>query len=229
MKLGHWPKLHICSLTTPRAQIWAYLRCMGSGFRDTDRYSKLPYLGMNLAIGQSSRSCTYTLFLPQGVEIELIFTLRAAVSEIQADFQHCHIWTWNLAIGQSSSSCTYNFFLPQGVEIELIFALRAAIYEIQGNFQNIVYILPKLRPSPKVHSVCSTAGHFQDIGKFAFSHCHKVKFQSFFKFKFKISKFQEANFVWTITGKIQKKFRLKRIKTVGGVAFWNCYSHRVPC
>ncbi len=40
--------------------------------------------------GQSSKSCTYTVFLPQGAEIELIFTLRAAVSEIQADFQNCH-------------------------------------------------------------------------------------------------------------------------------------------
>ena len=53
----------------------------------------------NLAFGQSSRSCTYTLFLPQGGEIDLIFTLRAAVSEIWADFQNCHIWAWNLGIG----------------------------------------------------------------------------------------------------------------------------------
>ncbi len=49
-------------------------------------------LRTNLAIGQSARSCTYTLFLPQGGEIELIFALRAAVSEIQASFQNCHIW-----------------------------------------------------------------------------------------------------------------------------------------
>ncbi len=31
---------------------------------------------------QSARSYIYILFLPQGVEIELIFALRAAVSEI---------------------------------------------------------------------------------------------------------------------------------------------------
>ncbi len=48
-----------------------------------------------------SRSCT-TLFLPQGVEIELIFTLRAAVSETQANFQNCHFWAWNLAISKCS-------------------------------------------------------------------------------------------------------------------------------
>ncbi len=30
-------------------------------------------------------------FYPMGVEIELIFALRAVVSEIRADFQTCHI------------------------------------------------------------------------------------------------------------------------------------------
>ncbi len=60
----------------------------------------------NLAIGQSFRSCTYSLFLPQWVENEFIFALRAAVSEIWADFQNCHIWAWNLAIGQSVSTYT---------------------------------------------------------------------------------------------------------------------------
>ncbi len=34
----------------------------------------------------------HTPFLPQGVEIELIFALHAAVSELQADFQNCHLW-----------------------------------------------------------------------------------------------------------------------------------------
>ncbi len=47
-----------------------------------------------LTIGQSFRSCTYTRFLSQGVEIELIFTLRAAVSEIQVDFQNFHVHVW---------------------------------------------------------------------------------------------------------------------------------------
>ncbi len=55
------------------------------------------------------------LFLTQGVEIELIFALQAAVSEIQANFQNCHIWTRNLASGQSARSCTYTLFVPQGV------------------------------------------------------------------------------------------------------------------
>ncbi len=49
-------------------------------------------LTTNLTMGQSSKSCTYTLFLFQDVEIEHAFALCAAVSEIIADFQNGHIW-----------------------------------------------------------------------------------------------------------------------------------------
>ncbi len=50
---------------------------------------------------------------------------------------------------------------------------------------------------------------------------HNVKCQSVFlkKFKFEISKFQEARFMWIVTGNIHKKFGRKRIKIVGGAAF----------
>ncbi len=34
----------------------------------------------------------HTLFLPQGLEIELILALQTAMSEILADFQNFHIW-----------------------------------------------------------------------------------------------------------------------------------------
>ncbi len=119
---------------------------MGSGFRDTDQFWKLPYLGMKLGkwpkcqklhtlsfyppVGSKSslfllyhgqqflrhrpifkiaifRHETSPLvkvpevahirsFYPQGVEIELIFAVRAAVSEIRANFQNCPTWAWNL-------------------------------------------------------------------------------------------------------------------------------------
>ena len=74
--------------------------------------------------------CTYSLSIPQAVKIELIFTLRAAVSETWANFQNCQIWAWNLAIGQTSRRCTHTVFLHQGVKIELIFALWAVVSEI---------------------------------------------------------------------------------------------------
>ncbi len=75
MKLGKWPKfqkLHIYPLCSPGGRNWGYFCSTGSGFQDTGPFSKLPYIWVrNLASGQSSRSCTYTLFLPQRVEIEL--------------------------------------------------------------------------------------------------------------------------------------------------------------
>ena len=65
MKLGLWPKLHIHTLSTlGGGQNWAYCSSTGSGSRDMGRFSKLPCLGMKLS-GQSPRSCTYGLFLPQ--------------------------------------------------------------------------------------------------------------------------------------------------------------------
>ena len=42
-------------------------------------------------LGHLPKFHIYSLSTP-GVEIELIFTLGAAVSEIRADFQNCHIW-----------------------------------------------------------------------------------------------------------------------------------------
>ncbi len=52
---------------------------------------KLP-LGMKLGHWPKCQSCTYTLFPPQGVKIELIFALHAVVSEIQVDIQNHHMW-----------------------------------------------------------------------------------------------------------------------------------------
>ncbi len=84
------PKLSLFSLYRPifkNCHIWAW----------------------NLAIGQTSRSCMYTDFLPQGVKIELIFALRAVISEIGADFQICHIWAWN------------NFFQKLHIKLHIFF------------------------------------------------------------------------------------------------------------
>ena len=175
MQLGHWPKcqkLHILySLSTLGGQNWPYFFSTGSGFRDTGRFSvahiasmypkrlrfslfllyrqqfpryslifkiatfgheywplaklsyfcstgssfqdtgrllKLPYLGMKL--GHWPKFHILPLCTPRG-QIELIFALRAAVSEIRADVRNCHMWAWNLAIDQSARSGTYTLFL----------------------------------------------------------------------------------------------------------------------
>ncbi len=52
-------------------------------------------LTTNLTMGQSPKSSDiHSLSIPgkSHVEIEHIFALWAAVSEIMADFQNCHIW-----------------------------------------------------------------------------------------------------------------------------------------
>ncbi len=137
-QLGHWPKfqkLRIHSLSTPRGWNWAYCRSMGSGFRDTGRFKTCHIWAWNLTTGQSSRSCTYTLFLCQGVEIELIFALWSVVSQIRGNFLNCHM-DMKLGHWANCQKMHITYFLSQEVKIELIFGLWAAVSKTQGDFQN---------------------------------------------------------------------------------------------
>ncbi len=89
---GHeFQKLHIHSLSTSGSQNWAYFALRAAVSKIRANFLTCDIWTWNLASGQSSRSCTRTLFLPQGVEIELIFALRAAVSKIRTNLQNCHI------------------------------------------------------------------------------------------------------------------------------------------
>ncbi len=153
MKLGHWPKfqqLHRYSLSTPDGRNWAYFRSTGSGFWDTGRFSKLPYLGMKLGHRPKFQKLhIFPLSIPSGGKIELIFALRTSVSKIWADFQIWKLWAWKLAIRQSARSCTHTLFVPQGLEIELIFALLAAFSVIRANFSKLPYLGMKFGHEPK--------------------------------------------------------------------------------
>ena len=59
-----------------------------------------------------------------GVEIKLIFAVRAAVFEIQADFPNFHyIWAWNLEFEERSQSCICTFY-PRGSKLSLFLLYR---------------------------------------------------------------------------------------------------------
>ncbi len=60
MKLGKWPKfqrLRIYCLSTPGGRNWAYFRSTDSSFPDTADFHNCQIWAWNLAIGKSSRSC----------------------------------------------------------------------------------------------------------------------------------------------------------------------------
>ncbi len=84
---------------------------MGSGFRDTSRLAKLKYLGLEFE--KSFRSCIWTIFLPQRVEVELIVVLEAAASEIWTDIQNCHVWAWNLEFENKVPEAAYGYSFYQ--------------------------------------------------------------------------------------------------------------------
>ncbi len=150
MRLGYWPKfhkLHIYPLSTPGGEI-ELLALQAVVSEIWANFQNCHIWAWNLTISQISGSCTYILFLPEGIEIELIFAPQAAVSEIRADFQICHIWVWNMAIAQSARSCTYNLYIPFLSLIQLIFALWAAVSEIRTDFQNChIWVLALVQSS----------------------------------------------------------------------------------
>ena len=98
--------------------------------------------------------CTYTLFLPKGIEIELIFTPRVAVLEIWANFIFGSE-IWNLKKGPKVEYVLS--FYPRGVANKLIFALRSAVFETWPNFQISIFghEIWNLKKGPKVAYVLS--------------------------------------------------------------------------
>ena len=69
----------------------------------------------------------------QGAEIELIFTLRAAVSDIQAYFQNCHIGheTWQVAKVPEVTHILS--FYPRGSKFSFFFfALLATVLKLES-------------------------------------------------------------------------------------------------
>ncbi len=145
---GHetWPSAkvpevsHIASFYPWGAKL-SYFRSTGSGFRDSGRFSKLPHLGMKIGHWLKFQKLhIYSLSTPWGQNWAYIFALRATVSEIQADFQNCHIWAWNLPIGQSSRSCTYTIFVPQGGQNWAHFPSTGSGFRDTGRFSELPYL-----------------------------------------------------------------------------------------
>ncbi len=68
-QLGHLPNFHIYSLSTPWVEIALIFTLGGVVSEIQADFQNCNIWALNLAIGQSTRSCTYTLFPHQGVEI----------------------------------------------------------------------------------------------------------------------------------------------------------------
>ena len=76
--------------STQRGWNWAFFPLLAAISRIQAIFQNWHIWAWKLAIGKTSRSCKYTLST-QRVEIELIFTLGRAVSEILTIYQNCLI------------------------------------------------------------------------------------------------------------------------------------------
>ena len=136
----------------------------------------------NLVIGQSSWSCRYALFLPQGVKIELIFTQRAVVPEIQTHFQIAIFGHKTLQVAKVPHILSFS---PRRWNWAYFHSTGSGFRDM-GRFWKLPCLGMKLGHWPKFQMLhiyflnyprvpdsipfCSTAGHFQNIGNFLFSH-----------------------------------------------------------
>ena len=103
-------------LSNPRGWNRAYFCSTGSSFWDIGRCF---FFSIKLGHWQKFQSCTYTLFVPKGFKIELIFALWATVSEILAVFQNFHIWA--LARVPEVVHIHVLSFYPTGSKLSLFF------------------------------------------------------------------------------------------------------------
>ncbi len=163
------------SLSNPGAQKWDHSHSASSGFRDTGRFSKFSYLGMNSEV-------THILsFYPKGWKLSL-FSLYGQrfpryIFKI-AIFGH---ETWQVA--KLPEVAHIVSFYPIRVTIELIFALRGSGLRDTGQCSNLPYLDMKLGKWPKFQKLhiyplstpggqnwayfCSTGSVFWDMGQFS--------------------------------------------------------------
>ncbi len=173
-------KLHIYHcLSTRRGRNWAYFRCTGSGFRDTCRFSKLPYLGMKLKIAIFGHETWPLAKIPQVAHIHSFYPSG------EGD------WAYFLATGSGFRDMTrfsklpylgmklghlskfqklqiYSLPPPGGRKLGLFLVYGQRFLRYRQIFKIAIFghetwplakvpetphIIPKLPPSPKLHSV----------------------------------------------------------------------------
>ncbi len=102
-------------------------------------FSKLPYLGMIFGHWQSSRSCTYTLFLSHWVIIEVIFTLHTGSSFWDtARFSKLPYLGMKLLLWPKFQKFhTYSLNIPES-QISLHFAHQLPISKILAIFHFVI-------------------------------------------------------------------------------------------
>ena len=124
---------------------------MVSGFRDTDRFSNLPYLAWKLAIGS-----TYTLFLPSGSKLSLLllYGQRFPSGGPFSKLSMAHIWAWNLAAGKSSRNSTYTLLsTPRGWNWAYFLLYRQRLPRHWRFFKIVIFLGMKLGSWQKIHKL----------------------------------------------------------------------------
>ena len=133
---------------------------------DTWPFSKVPEVAHTL------------FFYPQGVEIGLILTLLAAVSEVWADFQNCYIWVWNLDTDKRSKIAHILPFNPKGSKLSL-FSLHGQRLPRYRPIFTFAKIWHETWPLAKVPEIAHTLSFYPRESKLALFSPHGQRFSRY--------------------------------------------------
>ena len=158
MKLGNWQKiqkLYIDAFSTRGGWNWAYFCSTGSGVRDTVQFSKIAIFGhetWQLAKVPEVAHIPVLSFYPRGVEIEVIFNIRAAVSRYRPFFkisifghETCHM--------AKVSEVAHILFLPQVGRNRAYFQSTGSSFRDIGQFSKLPYLGMKLSNWQKIQKL----------------------------------------------------------------------------
>ncbi len=132
------------SLVSRCGRNWTYVRSTDSGFRDTGRIQKLPYLGMKPGIWKTCRKLlilyevSYFSFYPRGSKLGL-FSLygqrfpRHGLAFKIAIFGH---ETWSL-----NKRCIWTIFLPHGGRNWAYFRFTGSGFRYMDWFSKLPYLM----------------------------------------------------------------------------------------
>ncbi len=128
------PQLY--TLSTPGGWNWAFFPLRAAISKIQADFQNCHIWAWSLTIGKSSRSCTYTLFLPNGSKLSLFSLYGQRFPRYRSIFKIALLGheTWPLTKGpEVAHTLSFN---SQRVEVKLIFARRADVFKIWADFQN---------------------------------------------------------------------------------------------
>ena len=153
MKLRRWQKiqtLHIYALSISGVMIELIFALRGAVSKIQADFQNCHIWALNLAIGQSARSCTCTLSTPRGWNWAYFSSTGSGLRDMGL-FSKLPYLSVKLGNLPNLQKLHIYSLLPQRTEIEITFNLQAVVWEIRADFKNCHIWAWNLAKVPKLY------------------------------------------------------------------------------